>query len=672
MKVSPIQEVFNSGEFSPLMAARVRFQKYPNALAICKNMIPIVQGGVTRRSGTYHVVEVKDSSKATRVVQFEFSITQAYVIEMGNLYFRFCKDHGQIISGTPVEVVTPYLEADLFQLKFTQSADVLYITHPSYASRKLSRTSHTAWTLTTIDFLDGPYINVNTTSTTITPSATTGVGITLTASVALFAATDVGRLIRIQHSPTWGYAKITAFTSTTLVTADVKSDFAAITAVTSWRLGAWSTTTGFPSCVTFYEDRLCFGGGVSYPQRLDCSKSGLYENFAPTNTAGVVAADNAIAVTLNASNVNVIRWIIDDEKGLLIGTTGGEWIVRPSTQSEALTQTNVAAKRSTTSGSANIQCLRAGKAAIYIQRAGLKLRELAYVYQDDGFRSPDMTVLSEHITYSGIKEFEFQQEPQSILWCVRNDGEVAALTYERDQDVLGWHRHILGGAFGTGQAVVESVAVIPEPSGSYDECWFVVKRTINGSTKRYIEYMKKMWVGGDNKDDAFYVDSGLTYSGAAATIMSGLGHLEGQTVTILADGAAHPTKVVSGGAITLDRSATKAHIGLGYNSDVKTMRIEAGSQDGTAQGKTKRIHRVVARLFETLGLKAGPSEDNLRAISFRKTSDPTNDSPPLFTGDKEIVWDGDYEKEGQMFFRQDQPLPFTLLAIMPHMVTQDR
>lgn len=750
MKASPIQESLNAGEFSPLTAARVRFDKYKNALAVCENAIPIVQGGITRRPGTVFVGEVKDSSKATRLIPFEYSTTQSYVLEFGDLYIRINKDRGQVVdvaktitgitqanpavvtsnahgfangdevyitavvgmttlngrnfkvanvaantfelkymNGTNVDstaftayasagtasevytVTTPYVAADLFQLKITQSADVLYITHPSYSPRKLTRTGHTSWTLTEIDFQDGPYLNVNTTATTLTLSATSGT-VTVTASASTFASTDVGRLIRFKSGgSTWGWLKITVFTSATVVTATVSRSPSAATASADWRLGVYSATTGYPGCVTFFEDRLFFAGATNYPQRLDGSNSGDYETFSPTEDDGTIVDSNSLAITLNASDVNVIRWLIDDERGLLVGTVGGEWIVRPSSLQEAMTPTNITAKRSTTYGTANIQCRRAGKAAIYVQRSGRKVRELAYVYEVDGFRSPDMTVLSEHITKGGLIEFDYQQEPHSVVWLVRADGVLVGMTYERDQDVIGWHRHIIGGAFSTGDAKVESVAVIPTPAGDSDEVWIIVKRTIDGETRRYIEYITPNF-DDDTSVDAHFVDSGLEYNGAATSTITGLWHLEGQTVQVLADGATHPDRTVASGAITLARSSTDVHVGLQYQTNLQTLRIEAGAADGTAQGKTKRIHRVAVRLYKTLGMQFGPDENTLDTLPFRTSADLLGNPPDLYTGDQSFTWNGGYDTKGQIYFRQEQPLPFTLLAIMPQLVTQDR
>lgn len=681
-KVAPIISNMNGGEISPVVHGRVALDQYKKSVQTLLNSIPMVQGGVTRRPGTAYVAEVKTSSLSTRIVAFKFSTTQAYILEFGNLYMRVYKDHAQVTSGGPAyELVTTYATADLFQLKFTQSADVLYVTHPSYAPRKITRTGHAAWTITTIDFLDGPYLPTNTTATTLTPgSFAPGAGVTLTASSTTginnntgFQTTDVGRLIRIRQTGVWGYVKITAWVSTTVVTVTIINTLTDITAKTLWRMGVWSGTTGYPSCVTFYEDRLCFGGATSYPQRVDLSKTGDYENFAPTDTtaSATVAADNAIAVSLNSDDVQLVRWMKGDEKGLLIGTVEGEWIMRPSSNTEALSPTNVSAKQSTAYGSANVAPVRAGKAVVYTQKSGRKVRELAYVYEVDGFRAPDLSVLAQHIALGGIKEMTFQSEPQSIVWCVRNDGVLLGLTYEREQEVVGWHRHILGGAFGSGDAVVESAAVIPAPDGTRDELWLIVKRTVNGNTVRYIEYLTKLDENGDAAEDAFFVDCGLTYDGAPATTISGLTHLEAQSVAVLADGAVHPSKTVSGGSITLDYAASVVQVGLAYNSDGRTLRLEAGAANGTSIGKSRRIHKLNALLYRAGGLKLGPTFDDLKPVIFRTAADAMTAAVPLYSGIVDTAWSGGNDKDGFICWRWYQPLPGTLLALMPQMTTED-
>lgn len=682
-RASPIQQSFNGGEWSPLMSARTDLAKYGNSVELMQNWLATVQGPAVRRSGTVHVAAVHDSSEATRLAAFEFSTIQAYILEFSNLKLRFYRDRALIVSGTPYTVTTPYTTDQVFELAHTQSADVLYLAHSSHAPRKLERTGHTSWTLSAIEFQDGPYLPANNTSTTLTPSHSTGTGRTLTASAVTginggqgFLSTDVGRLVRIQNGSTWGWAVISAYTSTTVVEIDIESAVGTA-ARTAWRLGAWSDTTGYPTSVAFFEDRLFWGGGVDYPQFLAGSRTGDYENHTPTDSDGTVVDDHAVTYTLNTGQVNAIRWMLDEEKGLAVGTVGGEWIVRPSDQSEALTPTNIKATRSTARGSAEVQPVYAGDAILFVQRSARKIRELAYVFDRDGFKSPDMTTLAEHITRGGVTQMALQKEPQPILWCTRNDGVLIALTYERDQDVVGWHRHIVGGfsdADHTAAAVVESVAVIPTPDGTADEVWMVVRRYINGATVRHVEYLSAVFDDETLQEDGFFVDGGLTYSGSAATVISGLDHAEGESLQVLANGAVHPNVTVSGGQVTLDRAATKAHLGWGYNSDLKPLRLEAGSSDGTAQGKLKRIHRLITRVYRTLGLKVGPDVDNLhlpKAMG-RQASDALGSPPTLYSGDVECVHESTYDNEGQVYYRQDQPLPAIIAAIMAHVVTENR
>jgi hypothetical protein len=191
-------------------------------------------------------------------------------------------------------------------------------------------------------------------------------------------------------------------------------------------------------------------------------------------------------------------------------------------------------------------------------------------------------------------------------------------------------------------------------------------------TKRYVEYLEREYREGDDQQNCYYVDCGATYDGAPADHISGLDWLEGQTVQILADGAAHPDRVVTSGAVTLQREASVVHVGLPYDSVLQTNRIEAGAGDGTAQGKTKRVNKVVIRFLNTLGALAGPDEANLDEIEFRSGSDPMDEAPPLFTGDKLVEWPDGYNFDGYVMVQQRQPLPMTVVAIMPQLHTFDR
>ena len=747
---------FTGGELSPRLDGRNDLGKYPTGSKTLENFIVYPHGAAARRSGTQYVAQVKNSSAKTRLIPFEFSTTQTYMMEFGNQYIRFYKDNGQIlesdvtisgatqanpvvvtatghsynngdeiritgvvgmtelnnkrylvankttntfeitdVDGTNIngtgftaytsggvanrvyEISTPYLTAELFDLKFAQSADVMYICHPNHEVEKLSRTGHTSWSLTDVEFSDGPYLDDNISTTTITVSAhTVGTGRTLTASAITgingdtgFQTTDVGRLIRFRD----GYGKITARTDTLNVTIEILEDMGSTSASTDWSLGAFSDTTGHPSCVTFFEQRLVFAATLNNPQTVYFSKSGDYENMNE-NRGGTVADDDAIIYTIASNQVNAIRFMTAT-RTLIIGTAGGEFAVSGGGTDIAITPTNILIKKQSNNGAANVDALAVGNATLFLQRAKRKLRELAYNFDVDGYVSPDLTILAEHITEGGLSQISYQQEPNQIIWGVRDDGQLVGLTYQREQQVVAWHRHKFGGTFGsgasaTGFGVCESVATIPTDNSEY-QTYVIVKRTINSVTRRYVEYINNYDF--DETDDTTFnfLDSQLNYDGSAATTISGLDHLEGQTVSVLANGATHPDKTVSGGSITLDRSSTKVKVGLAYTSLMQTMRLDAGSQDGTSQGKTKRIFDITIRLYESIGVEVGPDLNNMERIPFRSSANPMDSGVSVFTGDKEVEFRGNYETDGFIFVRQTQPLPLTILSLYPRLQTND-
>jgi len=659
---------FTGGELSPRLDGRNDLQKYPTGCKTLENMIIFPHGSAARRSGTQFVAEVKDSSKETRLIPFEFSTTQTYILEFGDQYIRFYKDNGQILSGgSAYEISSPYLEDELFDIKFAQSADVMYLCHPSHPVQKLSRTGHTSWTLTDVDFQNGPFQDHNISTTTITASHTavgTSGNLTLSSTTGVnndqgWLSTDVGRLVHFKD----GHYKITARTSATVAVATSIVAPSSASASTDFALGSFSGTTGYPSCVTFFEQRLVFAATLSQPQTLFFSKSGDYENM-DDNYHGTVADDDAIIYTIASNQVNAIRFMTAT-RTLIIGTAGGEFAVSGGGTDIAITPTNILIKKQSNNGAANVDALAVGNATLFLQRAKRKLRELAYNFDVDGYIAPDLTILAEHISESGFKQLSYQQEPNQIIWCVRNDGQLVGLTYQREQQVVAWHRHIFGGS-----AVCESVSTIPTDDSEY-QTWVINKRTINGSTKRYIEYMHNYDF--DETDDTSFnfLDSQLSYDGSPATTISGLSHLEGEEVSILADGATHPNKTVSSGEITLDRSASKVKVGLPYTSLLQTMRIDAGSQNGTSQSKTKRIYEITIRLYESIGVEVGPDLNNMERIPFRSSADEMDEGVNVFTGDKEVEFRGNYETDGFIVIRQTQPLPLTILSLYPKLQTND-
>nr|BAR39380.1 putative tail tubular protein B [uncultured Mediterranean phage uvMED] len=561
----------------------------------------------------------------------------------------------------------------MFDIKFAQSADTMYICHPNHAPKKLTRSGHTNWTLVDDVIINGPFMDHNVETTTANPShksvgQTTTVTFSSTTGINAnqgFLSTDVGRLVHIQD----GHFKITSVTSTTVVVGIVIVDLGISSSTTTdFALGAFSDTTGYPSCVTFFEQRLVFAATTAQPQTIFFSRSADYENFND-NYHQTVADDDAIVYTIASNQVNAIRFLTAT-RTLIIGTAGGEFAADGGGTGEAVTPTNILINKQSNHGAANVDGISLGNATLFLQRAKRKIRELAYNFDVDGYVAPDLTILAEHITESGITQMAYQEEPNSIVWCVRTDGQLLGFTYQREQQVTAWHRHIFGGSFGSGNAVCESVEVLPTDDSEY-QVWVIIKRTINGVTKRYVEYLHKFDF--DETDDTSfnYLDSQLAYDGSATTTISGLDHLEGETVSVLADGSTHPNKVVSSGGITLDRSSTKVKVGLPYVSLLQTMRIDAGANNGTSQSKTKRIYEITARLYESIGIEIGPDLNNMERIPFRSSANPMDSGINVFTGDKEIEFRGNYETDGFIFVRQNQPLPLTVLSLYPRLITND-
>lgn len=743
-KVSHQQVSFNAGEFGPELDGRVDIGKYANACSRCENFIPMIQGPARRRAGTKFVAEVKDSADRTWLARFEFNTTQAYQLEFGDQYVRFYTDNGVLESspGTPYEVATPWVLADLtaddgtFALQMIQSGDILYICHPDYAPRKLSRTGAISWTISTLDQEGGPFDDYDPDQTvTVYASATTG-SVSLIASSATFASTDVGRLFLMESKkanaitkwevgkaitsgnrrrsdgktyiaansattgsvkPThtegteydgdtgvqwtyedanYGWCKITAYTSSTQVTATVVSQLPnqcvlVGNATTRWAFGSWGSVPGYPSHVCFFRNRLTFVRASD--RKMWFSVAADYENFRDRDKSGDVTSDMGVTLTVESDqSSNSIQYVIAGDS-LIIGTSGGEHVCSEMTDSDPFGPANAKIVKTSSFGSRGVQPVQVGASVLFIQRSGRKLREIAYDALQEDYASLDMSVLAPHMIPKGayVVSIAYQKEPHSVIWAALSDGSLVAMTYNREQYTEppfgGWHRHPIGG-----DGIVESLVCSPSPTNDRDDLWMIVRRTIDGNSVRYVERMMPEYEAGDDQEDAFYVDCGLTYDSTPATTISGLDHLEGEEVAILADGAKHPVKTVASGAITLDRSASVVHVGLAYTAKLATMRINAGAQDGTAQGKTKRIHRVMVRLLETLGGSIGPTEANTDEIQFRSTGMAMDAPVPLFTGDKEMIWPGGYDTDGYIWYVHEDPTPCTVIGFFPQLVTQDR
>ncbi len=753
-KTKKVQNNFTAGEMSPVIRGRSDLAKYYNGCVQVENFIVRPEGGAFKRPGFSYTATGGDITKAIRMIPFTNSDIDSYILEFGDLYIRFYRNWGPVTDEQDVvyEIVSPYLAKDLPLVQFGQSADVMYLTHPKYQTRKLSRTGHTSWTMAAVTMLLGPFLVENDTTTTITPSAVTG-NITLTASSPTFQSdgSQVGALFQITYSKdseivsgdlsgngssstisvllgqtidfvsngTWtgnlalevsydagnnyetvtqifskdnrnvedihteengdaiyrftmssysgagtcsfnivtrrsrvnGVVKITGYTSPSLVSATVIETLANTIPTKLWSEGSWSDYRGWPSALAFHNQRIFYGGTTHQPTTLWGSvvlPGGDYENFrAGTND------DDAVTYTVAASQ-DPIKYLASGGT-LIAGTTGGSYIIDGSGQDAVLSPTNVRSRIQDISGTAAIMPIRSSLGLLYVERGGKRVGEFAYNWESDRHVSANMTRLAEHITGTGIKEVAFQRRPERIMWCVTNDGTLIGMTYQRAEDVVCWQRMVTDGTF-------ESVAVKSGTSftnnSDEDEVWCVIARTIDGPATKYIERMMP-WSQTDQEDYVF-VDSGITYDGDAATAMTGLEHLEGETVKICADGAVQPDKVVSGGALTLDTAASVVQIGMGYTAILKPMRDVSGL---IGLGTYKRISETAILFYQTNAAMYGIDADNLDELTFRDASDPMDTAVPFFDGTKRVFVRGKWEKEGDLIIESDAPLPCNVLSL---------
>lgn len=832
---SVIQPSFAGGELAPALYGRADIARYQTSLKTCRNFVSQVYGGAKNRSGTKYIAGVKTHSKRVRLIPFAFSTTQTYVLEFGDQYMRVFKDGGQVVyssgpsAGQPVEIATPWTEAQLDDINYTQSADVLTVVHPSYAPRQISRTAHDAWSIGTFANVKGPFQDVNVTTTkTMYLSAASGTGVTLTTNFNVFDSSYVGTLVYIEKMPNFtveawetsrkvvqndiikasnrfykatssdpsggvaritgtlrpshlegrewdgtgnlegavyrapssgsnadayvgveweylhsgfGIAEITAVTNATTATVTIIDRMpdelvGSGNASYKWAFEAWGNTQGWPSSVTYYQQRLVFANTVAQPQTMWMSKTSAFTDFGKSSP---VVDDDAITFTLASRQVNAIRHMLALDKLVLL-TSGAEWIVSGGGD-EVVTPSNISARVQGYRGSSKLPPIAIGNTALYLQDKGSVMRDLGYEFQSDSYTGNDLTVMAAHLVQGySVVGWTYQQVPNSVVWGVRNDGVLLGMTYMREQQVVGWHRHDTDG-------LVESVCSISE--GTEDALYLVVKRTINGSTKRYVERMNTRFV--TDIRDAFFVDSGLTYDGrntgattmtltssgvwtygSAATFtltssagyfvsgdvgseihlydddgrilrllitarasstsvtvtinrdvatelrnsatttwtharksFSGLSHIEGKTVSILADGHVEPQKVVTSGAVTLSVAAGVVHVGLPIEADFETLDISPNTQE-TIRDKHKIIQAVRMIVEESRGIFAGKDADNL--LEYKQRSSENYDDPvSVLTGIADIQIIANWNKGGRIFVRQSDPLPLSILAVIPEL-----
>lgn len=444
-----------------------------------------------------------------------------------------------------------------------------------------------------------------------------------------------------------GHVLITEYVSPTVVKGTVKKQLASTDETRDFAFAAWNGEKGYPSATGFYEDRLVFAGSKGFPQTFWTSKTGDYYNFG---TSIPSADDDGITATLNGGQMNGIKAIIAFGEMLLL-TAGGEFKV--SGGGKAITGSNVLSQPQEYRGVSDVNPVTIGSRIIYVQHQGNIIRDLAYSYDVDKYTGDDLNLLASHL-FEGHKiiSMTYQQIPNSIVWCVRDDGLLLGLTYIKEQDIYAWHQHTTAGG--------KFVSVCNIGGATEDKLYAVIER----GGQYYVEIMESRDKS-TNVEDQFFVDSGITYEGEPTDEISGLEHLEGYTVAILADGNVLPQQTVENGKVLLGNEYKKVHVGLPIDAEIKTLPIDFTAQDGTYLSRKKRIATVTLLLKDSRGGLFGMKENELNEFKWRSNED-YGEPIGLQTGKfKVTIKSATYDETQQIIIKQPDPLPMTVLSLIP-------
>lgn len=717
---------FAGGELTPALSVRADLAKYQIGLATCRNFIVQRHGGAANRPGFRFVGSCKTNGANVRLVKFVHETAgESVLIEHGANYFRFWKNGGLVaLAGVPayngatayeigdivasggtnyyciaattgnappnatywyampgaiLELPSPF--NDPFHTKAVQSGRTIAFTNRDVAPHDLIYVGPTQWVIRQVQ--NTPKVGAPQ-NPVLTPGAagartfayiiTAAHPVTYEEGLPSAQVVDAACAQPTVDAPnvlTWDVLQVdgvdcpeyyvycdpyengtygyigTATGAASFNDVGIVPDFSQTPAL---QQDLFNAATQYPGACGFHQQRRFFANTEETPDAVFGSRVGFQDNFGISSP---LQDDDALSFRLAGNNNHAVQWVIG-LKRLILMTDGGEWAVGlPNTP---LTPSDLAADQETYVGVSDIvQPIIVGNSILYVQARGSIMRELRFDEAVEGLAGKDLTVYAEHLfRRAQMYGADYQQNPNSIVWVVRQDGTLLGLTYLHEHDVFGWHRHDTDGFF-------EQVCVIPETDE--DVLYVVVRRTIGGNTVRYIERLENRDID-DWSLDNFFLDSGLTYDGPATGVVSGLGHLEGKTVGVVADGLYLGTRVVSGGSVSLDtQTASIIHVGLLYNCDLTTLQLDVNGS--TVREKRKRVASVTVAVEESsrtfyIGSPTG---------SWKQYTPGTLDSPQTvrWTGDIEVgnVYSR-FEQTGQVFIRQSTPLALTVLGITPH------
>ena len=665
-----LKQSFSGGEVSPEMFGRIEDAGYQNGAAMVRNFMVRPQGSLENRAGFAFVRAAKYADKAVRLIAFAYSPTQTLVIEFGHKYCRFHSQGGTVLdgSGDVYEIATPYEEAHLFDVHYVQSADVMTLVHPQYAPRELRRYGAADWRLQEIAFepMLAPPANVKgqvhggggietqyvVTSIDGNDESRASAAVKLTNNLYTTGNRNVlswdkvagAKRYKVYKKSGGLFGYIGQTEDTSLTDDNIAPDLASTPPVYD---KLFAQADDYPAAVSYFQQRRVFAGTVSKPLHVWMSKSGTESNMSYSIPS---RADDRILFRIAAREAGMVSHIVPLSKLVLL-SGGAEWNVN-TLNSDALTPDSVSVSPQSYVGASQVQPVIVNNALVYAAARGGHVRELAYNWQAGGYITGDLSLRCAHL-FDGreIRDLAQAKAPYPVVWAVSSDGSLLGCTYLPEQQIGAWHRHDTDGAF-------ESCACVSE--GADDILYCAVRRQIGGRTVRYIERMAARRF--DAPEDAFFVDCGLSYNGTPTDTVSGLEHIEGKLVHILADGAVMPPQVVKDGTVSLPVEAVKIHVGLPIGADAQTLPLTAAVDHAYGQGRMKNINKIWLRVYRTSGIFAGQSDTELVEYKQRRTEPPG--SPPQTKSEQiEIVLRAQWNADAQIFVRQIHPLPLTLLSV---------
>jgi len=626
--INVVKTNFTAGEISPRLLGRGDLRAYDNGASKLRNVFIHPTGGLTRRNGLRYVAKARGHG---RLVAFEFNVQQVYLLVFTDKYIEVYRN-GVRVAG----IAAPWTLAQIASINWTQSADTLLVVHPDVPPKKITRTSETNWTIKNWSYLEKddrvyqPHHKFAGDDVTLAASGTSG-SVTLTASASVFVSGHVGTRFRIGDKE----LRITSFISATRVRASAKENLTSTTATKDWSEQAFSTVRGWPVSVCFHQDRTVIGGSRDLPNRLWLSKSADLFNF----DLGEGLDDEGIEFAILSDQVNAVRAVFSG-RHLQVFTSGAEWMLTGI----PLTPANMELHRQTQIGSPvdrTVQPVNVDGATLFVPRNGAELREFLFAEVEQAYQASDLAMLAHHLLDKTMDQ-DFNKS-ERLFHMVLKNGKLATVTIFRAEQVTAWSIQETVGSF-------KSIAMVGE------DTYFLVHRSGGVFIERF--------------DPDMNVDSGLLEKATSTRkSWSGLSHLEGKTVKVLADGAIVPDVMISGGSVTLTHAASRVEAGLGYSHYIVPLPpSSSGSATASATGAVRPV-ALTFRLRETFSLRLDTGRGYFD-VPFRRMGQMTLDtSPEAFSGDKTIRalgWSRDVTKP-LWKISSDQPLPFQLLSVASEM-----